>query len=281
MATPEIGLFLSVLRCPDVERACALAHDLGFRVIQCGKLADHVYTADGATMLAAVLRRFQLEATALTLVYDGESYASIDAVRRTVGLVPPETRLSRLAYSRRCIDTASAIGVPLVTAHLGFIPSDTTDPDYGSILAAVDDLALYGRARGVQLGLETGQETAEELLTFIARLTVPVGVNFDGANFVAYGIQDPHIALELLRPHLVGVHVKDYTHPISRELLGRPCPLGEGAARVLDTIALLATSGYSEPIILETYDGADPIQTLTSARNLVTQYWERLSHQDL
>jgi len=139
---------------------------------------------------------------------------------------------------------------------------------------------VYSQARGVRLGLETGQETAEELLAFIERLRVPVGVNFDGANFVAYDMQDPLAALEVLRPHLVGVHLKDYTLPTSPELLGRPCPLGGGAARVAETISFLAKSGYTDPLILETYDGTDPIQTLTMARKQVTRYWEKLTRKE-
>lgn len=277
MAPLEIGVFLSVLRMPEVEHALAVAHDLGFRVVQLGSLAERFYTPEGAAALAALLRKNQLEAVALTMAYDGERYTSVDAARRTVGLVPPETRQARLAYSRRCVDAASALGVPLVTAHLGFIPADPADPEYRRILAATDELAAYGAARGVRLGLETGQETAEELLEFMARLETPVGVNFDGANFVAYDVQDPLEALGALLPHLVGVHIKDYTRPASPALLGRPCPLGEGAARVGETIALLRDTGFARPLILETHEGADSIQALTAARQYVGRHWHEPS----
>jgi sugar phosphate isomerase/epimerase len=118
----------------------------------------------------------------------------------------------------------------------------------------------------VHFALETGQETAEELLEFLRRIDTPVGVNFDGANFIAYGTQDPIEALHLLYPKMQGVHIKDYIPPAASGLLGSPCPLGQGAARVDETLGFLQTAGFAGPLILETYSDTDRLQTLAASR---------------
>jgi sugar phosphate isomerase/epimerase len=219
--------------------------------------------------LAASLEAYGLRAVALCLVYDGESYADVEAVRNTVGFLPAETVAARVSYSQRCVDAAASLGIPLVTTHIGLLPANPHDPAYQRVQAAVQQVASYAHRHGVQLALETGQETAEELLAFIARLDAPAGVNFDGANFIAYGTQEPLDALRLLYPQILSVHIKDYTPPVAAGRLGNACPLGQGAAQVDETLRFLETAGFPGPVILETYSKTDPLQTLASSRAYV------------
>jgi L-ribulose-5-phosphate 3-epimerase len=270
MTVPEVGVFLSTSRIPNVADALAAVQTLGFRAVQLGKLADSAYSAAGVRDLARLLQQHGLVASSLCIVYDGESYANIDAVYRTVGLLPPETVADRVAYSQRCVNAAVDLGITLVTFHIGMLPADPADPGYQRIQDAVDQIAANAAKRGVKIGLETGQETAVELLAFIARLATPVGVNFDGANFIAYGTADPVAALEVLYPQIIGVHIKDYALPAAPGLLSRSAPLGQGAARVDDTVRYLLNAGFAGPLILETYDSVNPLQTLAEARAYLT-----------
>jgi len=277
MAQPEVGLFLSTTRASRVEEALAMARQLGFSVIQFGKLAASYYTPAGVAEVAQLLQKEGLTASGLCIVYDGESYVDVGAVRRTVGLLPAELVDERVAYSQRCIDTAADLGIRLVTFHVGMIPTDPGDPGYQRVLGAVNRIAAYADQRGIKLGLETGQETAEELIAFLDRLETPVGVNFDGANFIAYSTADPLPALEVLYPRVVGVHIKDYAPPAAPGLLSRPAPLGQGVAQVDETIQYLLRQGYSEPLILETYDPADPLKTIAESRTYVLNRIQRAS----
>jgi L-ribulose-5-phosphate 3-epimerase len=272
---PEIGVFLNSARTYlpgtrllDVEGACAAVRELGFATVQLGKLPDALYGPAGAGRLAEVLRRHGLTAAALTMVYDGESYADLESVRRTVGFMPAERVEERVAYSRRCVDTAAELGVPLVTTHVGLIPADERDPAYRQVLDATDRVAARAAERGVHLALETGQESAEELVQFLDRLAHPAGVNFDGANLICYQKDEPLAALRALYPRVLGVHVKDYLPPEGARLI-RTCRLGEGAARVDETLDFLVEAGYPGPLILEVYDDADPIGTIAAARDYV------------
>jgi L-ribulose-5-phosphate 3-epimerase len=275
VSAPEVGVFLNSARtylpgtrALDVEGACAAVRELGFATVQLGKLPDALYAPAGAGRLAEVLRRHGLTAAALTMVYDGESYADLESVRRTVGFMPAERVEERVAYSWRCVDTAAELGVPLVTTHVGLIPADERDPAYRRVLDATDRVAARAADRGVRLALETGQESAEELVRFLDRLAHPAGVNFDGANFVCYEKDEPLAALPALYARVLGVHVKDYLPPDGARLI-RTCRLGEGAARVDETIDFLVEAGFPGPLILEVYDDADPIGTIAAARDYV------------
>src|SRR5262245_13292837 len=69
----EVGLFTSTLRVAEVGRACQLARQLGFRVVQFGKLADDDHGPAGVRRLAAHLAASGLTCAALCIVFDGES----------------------------------------------------------------------------------------------------------------------------------------------------------------------------------------------------------------
>ncbi|HEU5314979.1 MAG TPA: sugar phosphate isomerase/epimerase family protein [Chloroflexota bacterium] len=278
MVAPEVGVFLSTTRIKDPTEACAAVASLGFRVVQLGKLPDECYTPAGNEVVREALRRNGLGAASLCVVFDGERYDSVESVSTTVGFLPAEPLEGRLAYTRRCIDTAAALGIPLVTFHMGMLPASPSSEAYRRVQRAVDEVGAYAAKRDVAIGLETGQESAAELLAFLDRLSAPVRVNYDGGNFVAYGTDDPLDALTALSPKLEGVHIKDRRPPERPGLVGPGWRLGQGTAKVDETLQLLMELGWSKPIILETYavKGDDPIETLTHARAYVLERLEKL-----
>ncbi len=120
--------------------------------------------------------------------FEGESYADIPTVKRTVGLVPPETRAARLQEMKEIADFARLLGVDAVGLHLGFVPHDAADPVYGQVMAVARDLCGHCRAQGQRVHLETGQESADTLLKFLADAGCDnLFVNFDPANMILYG----------------------------------------------------------------------------------------------
>jgi L-ribulose-5-phosphate 3-epimerase len=282
MGAPEVGVFLSTTRINDPAEACAAVRRLGFRVVQLGKLPDTLYTPDGVESLRGILRRHGLEAISLCIVFDGERYDTVESVSRTVGFLPEGPLAARLEYSRRCIDTAAALGIPLATFHMGMLPASPADAAYQRVQRAVEEVGGYAAQRGVTIGLETGQESAAALLAFLDRLSAPVRVNYDGGNFVAYQTDDPLDALRTLFPKVAGVHIKDRRPPERPGLIGPGWRIGEGTARVDETIRLLRELGWNAPLVLETYavSGDEPIQTLTQARAYVLERLERLERPE-
>src|SRR5688500_8249201 len=91
MAVSDVGLFLNTTGISDTERACAAVRELGFRMIQFGKLADHYYSPQGTRQLTTMLQELELRPVALCIVHDGESYSDLESVRQTVGFIQATT----------------------------------------------------------------------------------------------------------------------------------------------------------------------------------------------
>ena len=270
----RIGVFLRCTGEEDPQKALLAVKSLGLDRVQVSRLPDRFYTAEGASEFARMLKTAAVRADAVVVVFEGESYKDRESVMQTVGLRPVHLRPARLAYARGCIDFSAAIGTKIVTLHMGFMPKAPEDPVYREMIEAVGDLAAYAAPKGVTLSLETGQETGEELARFLGAISVArVGVNFDTANLVLYGMDSPPRALERLSERVTSVHVKDGLPPDDPRLLGREVPLGEGQARVRECLRILDAAGFRGPLIIENYvwrdRGTDPLAELARARDFI------------
>ena len=101
-------------------------------------------------------------------------------------------------------------GLKLITFHAGFVPHDPQDKDFIKMLCRLNEVAdIFDRAK-MEVGLETGQETAPALCALLQRLNRRnVVVNFDPANMILYGKGNPVEALQVLGSWIRQVHVKD------------------------------------------------------------------------
>lgn len=276
----NLGVFLRSTGQEDPGRALEAVRALGLDLVQVSRLPDRYYTPDGAKEFAEMLKQAEIRAGSVVVVFEGESYKDREAVERTVGFRPTHLIPARLAYARRCVDFAAAIGTNLVTFHMGFLPKDPGDPIYTAMLLATRDLARYAAARGVTISLETGQETADELARFLSKITpARVGVNFDTANLVLYGMDSPPEALRRLLDRVTSVHVKDGLPPEDPSLLGREARLGEGRAGVKKCLQLLRDTKFKGPLIIENYVwrnlGTDPVDELRRAKQFVEECFAR------
>lgn len=270
----NVGVFLRCTGTDDPAKAIETARALGFDRIQVSRLPDRFYTPEGAVEFAGMLKRAGLRAPMVVVVFDGESYRDRESVERTVGLRPAALVSDRVAYAKRCVDFAAGIGASIVTFHVGFLPGDPQDPIYQSMLNATREIAARANAKGVTVSLETGQETAAVLEGFLDRLRpARVGINFDTANLVLYGMDSPPTALKRLLPHVTSVHVKDGLPPADARALGRETRLGEGKAGVRDCLRILREAHFTGPVIIENYvwreAGTDPRDELRRAREFI------------
>jgi len=269
----QAGVFLRCTGKQDPREALEAVKSIGLRMVQVSKLPDRFYTPSGALEFKQLLESTGTRATAVVAVFDGESYRDLEAVRSTVGFRPAESVDVRVAYARKCVDFASAINVKIVTFHVGVLPQDPADPMYQRMLKATADIAEYARGKGVQISLETGQETAAELASFIDSIKVaPVRVNFDMANLVLYGRDDPPKALRVLLPRVTSVHVKDGNLPADSGKLGAEARLGEGKAGVAACLRILQEAGFQGPLIIENYmarTGTEPLAELRTAKEFI------------
>jgi len=196
--------------------------------------------------------------------YDGESYADIPTVQQTVGFVPPATRAAREQRTFAVSDFAAELGVPAIATHIGCVPEDRASDVYTEVRDLVRRVCDHAAAHSQAFALETGQESAAELLDFLRAANRPnLGINFDPANMILYGTGDPIAALDTLAAHLMTVHCKDGDWPPRDRpgALGEERPLGQGAVGIERFIAKLKQIGYRGPLTIER-EASDPAQRM-------------------
>ena len=204
----------------------------------------------------------------LFATFTGEDYADIPTVQRSVGYIPRGTRGEREARTREISDFAAKLEVKSVATHIGFVPEDRSDPDYAAVRDLVRRLCDHAAGNGQTFALETGQETAPVLLSFIRDVDRRnLGINFDPANMILYGSGDPIEALRLLGPHLLSVHAKDGDWPPKgvAGALGKERALGSGAVGIPQFVQTLKEVGFSGPMNVER-EAEDHAQRLREIR---------------
>ncbi len=186
--------------------------------------------------------------------YDGESYADIPTVARTVGFIPPETRGARERRTIELSDFAAELGVWSIACHIGCVPEDPERPGYAAVRGVVRRVCDHAARHHQTFALETGQERAEVMLRFFQDVDRPnLRINFDPANMVLYGSGDPIEALRLLAPYVISVHCKDGDWPPKETpgALGTERPLGDGAVGIERFVRTLKQAGFRGPLNVE------------------------------
>jgi sugar phosphate isomerase/epimerase len=246
-----IGVFTSIDAGLGVK--LEVAHELGIPTIQMHAPHASTRTKENAERFLARLKELGITLTAVFGGFDGESYADIPTVSRTVGLVPRETRTERLKEMKEIADFAKLLGCDVVALHLGFVPHDKNDPLYDEVVRVTRELCDHCKINGQNLHLETGQETAEGLLQFIMDTEAQnLFINFDPANMILYGTGEPIAALERVGQFVRSVHCKDgkWAKNPGQEW-GQEVPLGEGDVNFERYLSTLDAIGYTGPLTIE------------------------------
>ncbi len=253
-----IGVFASIDAGLGVR--LEVAQELGIPTIQLHSPSAAQRTREAAARFLDRLASLNIRLTAVFGGFQGESYADIPTVVRTVGLVPPETRRARTDEMKAIADFARLLGCDVVALHLGFVPHDPSEPLYGQVLAVTREVLDHCAALGQNLHLETGQESAESLERFICDVERDnLFVNFDPANMILYGSGEPIEALRRIGRWVRSVHCKDAkwaAHP--GQEWGTEVPLGEGDVGLERYLSTLAELGYVGPLTIEREIPQDP-----------------------
>jgi sugar phosphate isomerase/epimerase len=206
--------------------------------------------------VAEIKQRFAEAGLTVTVVFcgfEGESYADIPTVRKTIGLVPEETRAARLQETKEIADFTKALGVDVVAMHIGFVPEDPDDPRYAPLVAVAQEVCDYCAGNGQRFHLETGQESADGLLRFIQDVGRDnLAINFDPANMILYGSGEPIAALRQVGAYVKSVHCKDAKWAANPgQEWGEEMPLGQGDVGIENFLRTLKDLGYDGPLTIE------------------------------
>jgi len=159
----------------------------------------------------------------------GEDYSTLDTIRATGGVVPDATWDATRTRAERSARVAGQHGIRLVTFHAGFIPHEAGSAR-DRLFARLREIAAMFRAEGARIAFETGQESAETLREALEALQdESIGVNFDPANMILYGMGDPVAAVRVLAPRIAQIHVKDALPTAVPGTWGSEVRVGTGA----------------------------------------------------
>ena len=110
-AQPKMRLGVITGISPDPDAAIRRVHDLGFPTCQVS-----VSATDDATLakLRAALQRYSVEAKSAVAGGPGPEIYNFYDGPLTIGLVPRETRVARIAHMKAVSDFAKKAGIPAV-----------------------------------------------------------------------------------------------------------------------------------------------------------------------
>jgi sugar phosphate isomerase/epimerase len=253
-----LGVFASIDAGLGVK--LEVAHALGVPTIHLHAPQATTRTKQQAEQFLSRLKDLGIRISVVFGGFEGESYADIPTVARTVGLVPPATRAERLTEMEEISDFAGLLGVDAVALHVGFVTDNAADPQYGQLVAAVGRVCDRCRANGQNLHLETGQEDADSLLRFLGDVgRENLFINFDPANMILYGSGEPIEALRKVGHRVRSVHCKDAKWAARPgQEWGAEVPLGEGDVGMETFLRTLKDLGYTGPLTIEREIAQEP-----------------------
>ena len=228
--------------------------------------------AEGADTLAFVKDKIArgewvLMSTMVGMV--GEDYSTLESIRATGGIVPDRNWEANRRIVSRGAQLTAELGCKYMSTHAGFL--DESDPKaFAKYVERVRWMRDECRRYGVTLILESGQETAEDLASFMVK--VPgVGINFDPANMILYAKGKPMEAVRILHPWIRQVHVKDANETKVPGTWGEEVPWGEGQVGGRAFVAELQRLGYDGNYVVEREAGDDRPRDIAAAIGRLTE----------
>jgi sugar phosphate isomerase/epimerase len=269
----RIGLCSWSLKPASPEELAKQVKAIGIGRVQ---LALSPMATDPDTWGAAfdVLRGAGIEVVSGMFSPIGEDYSTLDTIRATGGIVPDQHWEGNLAMATKIAAIAKREGIKSVMFHAGFVPHDNTDPSYARLRGRLVTLAKVFADAGCTLLLETGQETADDLIKFLDAVDRPnVGVNFDPANMILYGKGDPIEAVSKLIARVKNVHIKDATASAKPGEWGAEVPAGTGEVDWKRFFQVLTDANYTGYLVIEREAGDDRPGDIAKARRMVLKHF--------
>ncbi len=217
-----------------------------------------------------VLRKNGVEIVSGMFGCVGEDYSTLDSIRTTGGVAPDATWNKNRENIKATVALAGQLGLSLVTFHAGFLPHDSKDPAFVKMLGRLREIAGMFKAAGLQVGFETGQETAPALLHVLNELNAPnVVVNFDPANMLLYDKGNPIEALRVLGSRIAQVHIKDARRTKVPGTWGEEVVVGTGEVDWPAFFSTLESLKFTGNLAIEREAGNQRVADIQTARRLV------------
>lgn len=200
----------------------------------------------------------------------GEDYQTLETIKETGGVVPDVHWERNWSHIQKTAALAGEMGLSLVTFHAGFLPHDPSDEAYEKLKGRIERIAGAFAEHGMDVALETGQETAETLKMFLEALDCKnVGVNFDPANMLLYGKGEPIAAMKVLAPWIKQVHIKDAIASTDPGQWGQEVVVGTGQVDWTSFFVTLKEIGFTGNLSIEREAGSQRVADILTAKSYV------------
>jgi L-ribulose-5-phosphate 3-epimerase len=225
-----------------------------------------------------LLRGARISIVSGMMTMKGEDYSTLESIKATGGVRPDETWEENLRAAEGNAVVAMRLGLSLVTFHAGFVPHDRSDPAFDIMCDRLVRMAEVYGSRRVRLALETGQESAASLAVLIDTLnerlplSAHIGVNFDPANMILYGMGDPVEAVGVLGRRILQVHLKDARPSDSLGEWGSETPLGKGSVDWQGFFDALRRVEFTGNYIIEREAGESRVEDVQEAFKVAGRY---------
>lgn len=245
----------------------------GFGSCQLLAWRPELWTAKNAAEINRLTGKYGIEISAFWCGWTGPCVWDFYDGQITLGLVPPEYRQMRVEQLCAGADFAKLLGVTDVVTHMGFIPEDPNDRNFGGFCVGVRSVAEHLKANGQFLLFETGQETPVTMLRCFERVgTDNLGVNLDTANVILYGKANPVDALDVFGKYVRNIHAKDGFYPTNGHDLGKEVRIGDGKVDFKALFQKLKELNYDSYVTIEReIDGAKQNEDVLYAREYLTK----------
>lgn len=244
----------TLLRCAHMEeRRIALYKEIGMDCIQiAGVYEEYLAPTEEARKksdeLMALLKKYDMKVPSMFLSYPNQDWKN---PRTGIGLVPEKTRVERMLISCRLMVWAHRYGINSITCHVGFVP-EKEDPSYAGFIADMKQLLQFAASLGQEFLFETGTETVAGLKQTLDDIDEPnLGINFDPANLLYYGNDDPAVLVGELCDRIRVIHCKDARRAVGDEKKGKETVLGQGETNFAVLLTRILKSGFNGPLIIE------------------------------
>jgi L-ribulose-5-phosphate 3-epimerase len=266
----QLGLVVKVRKGEEPATVLARVRKLGFNNCQ---MSFDAPSLDNAQPLKRAMAESGVKVTAVMELGPGPKVWDFYHGPLTVGLIPPATRQARIDALKLAADVAQAAGVESIHTHCGFIPENPNDPVYAEAVAAIHEVAVYSKAKGILFLCETGQETPVTLLRMIEDVGLDnMRVNLDTANLILYGKGNPSDAMDVIGKYVHGLHGKDGLFPTNPKSLGREVPIGQGKVDFKDVLRRLKAVNYHGPLTIEReIEGPEQTRDIVASRTYLNK----------
>ena len=267
----KIGVMINVHGGSNILEELAKVKSLDLESCQISIWAPTLFTDALAEEINAAVAATGITVSTLWCGYSGPVEWNFTYGPLTAGLVPPAYRGIREKELLLGSEFAQKIHVDQMATHVGFLPANYYDEDFRGTVAVLRRICREMKTRGQTFLFETGQETPVTVLRAIEEIGLDnVGINFDTANLMLYGMGSAADAVLVFGKYIRDTHIKDGFYPTNGTELGREVRAGEGLANFPLILARLKEVGYNGCFTIEReISGEDQIADIITARDLL------------